>query len=157
MIWHLHAFWNAYQHLSPYKVLTLFLTVFLWPCTIMSPWPADCTTGRFTRLNPLTYSAHSSDPPPFWQPPIRFLYLWVYFNLYFLRLSTEEKKGKWYLIGRAIATWLKQVVWCLISKLTSPAKIHTYNLCSKETETGSSCHGSEGKGPNNVSVGMWVK
>lgn len=69
----------------------------------------------------------------------------------------RKKKGKWYLIGRAIATWLKQVVWCLISKLTSPAKIHTYNLCSKETETGSSCHGSEGKGPNNVSVGMWVK
>lgn len=157
MIWHLHAFWNAYQHLSPYKVLTLFLTVFLWPCTIMSPWPADCTTGRLHVLTPLPTLPTPPTHLPSGNRPFVFCICESILTCISWDYLQRKKKGKWYLIGRAIATWLKQVVWCLISKLTSPAKIHTYNLCSKETETGSSCHGSEGKGPNNVSVGMWVK
>ena len=86
VIWHLHTLWNDHHdnkssnHLVPYKVITVLLTIFLM-LYMTSPWLIYYVTGGLYLLIPFIYFAHSPQPPPFWQPPICSLYLWIYFHI----------------------------------------------------------------------------
>ena len=59
MVWHLHTSWNDHHDkstnpLSPYKVITISLTIFLM-LYITSPWLIYFITGGLYLLIPLTY------------------------------------------------------------------------------------------------------
>ena len=61
------------NHLSPCKVITILLTVFLM-LYITSLWLIYFVTGGLYLLTPLMYFT-PSPAPPFWQPPVCSLYL----------------------------------------------------------------------------------
>ena len=72
MIWHLHALWRDHHvksstHLSPYKVITIFSTIFLL-LYIVAPWFIYYTIGVLNLLIPFLYFVHPLSP--FWQWPI---------------------------------------------------------------------------------------
>ena len=73
VIWHLHTLWNDHNksgnHLSPYKVITILLTIFLM-LYITSLWLIYWYNWRFVPLNIL----HLFSPTR----PSGFLYLWVF-------------------------------------------------------------------------------
>ena len=83
----LHTLWSDHHdksnnHLSPYKVFTILLTVFLMLHIISCRLMYHITGGLYLLIlfNYFTYL----HPPPFWQPPICSMYLLVYFHFVYL-------------------------------------------------------------------------
>ena len=110
VISHLHSFWSDHHkssHLSPCKVITILLTLFLLLHST-SLWLIYFTPENLYRLISLTYFT-PSHPPPLWQPPVWTLYLSVCF--YFVMLAcfflpfwdSTCSKMKWYL---SVSVWL---------------------------------------------------